>query len=380
MTQDLIYLDNAATTQPLPEVSDVVRARLIEVAANPSSPHARGQATRRQIERSRNELASFLEADEESVIFTSGATESNHSVLLAAFLQGFELITTTTEHPSTRGIFRDSPERVHHLPVDEKGRIDPKDFERIALGGRKILLAVAWVNGETGVIQPIEALIAIARKYGIATLIDGSQAVGRIEYGRLPDMDFLSGSAHKMNAIPGAGFLVMNRMPFDPLFQVGGDQEFGHRAGTENVLGILALGAAAKRREESLGDDLARVKRMRDHFEATLLRLNPSAWVNGDLEHRAPGNSSITFPGLDGMAIAASCDAAGLVLSQVSACSSAKPTPSATLTAMGLSEDDAFSTLRVCFGVLNTEDEANRAAEILSTVVRRLRGSSRMAA
>lgn len=380
MTQDLIYLDNAATTQPLPEVNDVVRRQLARIAANSSSPHSSGQAARRRIERSRIELASFLRADEESIIFTSGATESNHSVLLAAFLEGFELIATATEHPSTIGLFRDSPERVHHLPVDDKGRIDPRDFERIALCGGKMLLAISWVNGETGVIQPVEALIAVARNYGVATLIDGAQAVGRIDYGKLPDTDFLSGSAHKMNAIQGAGFLIMNRKPFDPRLQVGGDQEFGHRAGTENVPGIIALGEASKRREESLGSDLVRIGRMRDRFEALVLRRNASAWVNGDLEHRASGNSSLTFPGLDGMAIVAGCDAAGLVLSQVSACSSAKPVPSATLTAMGLSEKDAFSTLRVCFGVLNTEEEADRAAEVLSNVVQRLKRSARMAA
>ncbi len=375
-----IYLDNGAMTAPMIAVRKVLLDCLDGPAGNPSSPHHNGEKMRRAIERARIALADFICAREETIVFTSGATEANHAVLLAALCDGRDLIATQTEHPSTLGVYRRDSHRIHVLPVGRGGSMCPGDVEKAAFSRPGSIVALSWVNSETGVIQPAHEICRLARNLGLITLVDASQAVGRISYDELPDADFISGSGHKMNALSGTGYLVINRRPISPAFQSGGDQEGGNRAGTENILGIVAIGTAAKHRAENLPQDLDRIRQLRNRFETDILAVNSDAWVNGSSSPRAPGSTSITFPGVDGTAIVAACDAAGLVISQVSACSSARPAPSPTLTAMGLSEDEAFSTIRAVFGVLNTEQDAIEAARILNREISRLRTGAKVVA
>ncbi|MDP2495530.1 cysteine desulfurase family protein [Shimia thalassica] len=362
-----IYLDNNATTTPLPQVVSAMAECLQKVYGNPSSSHQKGRQALRALDSARSKVAEFFGVDDDEVIFVSGATEANHAVLIDSFLkEDTFLITTAAEHPSAHGVFLGSQERIRFVPILKTGQIDLVKFEDEVAKHPNSLISIGWVNSETGIIQPVEELCRIARKFGATILIDGSQAAGRLPKSAFDfDYDYLSISAHKMNGPKGVGCLLVGENA-SPIFSLrGGGQERGYRSGTENIPAIVGFGVACEERSHTLSSDLKRMRKMRDAFEKTLSESGLNVQINGQHGDRVPSASNVLFPALDAMALVARCDASGVFFSQVSACSTSRPEPSKTLIAMGLSENDAYSSVRLSLSVLSNEAEIGKAAKLI---------------
>ena len=363
-----IFLDNSATTRPLSAVVEAMVVALVEGFGNPSSGHSLGRTAKAALSVARDQVADFVSADPDDIVFLSGATEANDAVLRTAHdLDGRKLISTVAEHPSTHGVFASSPERVVIAPLLPSGEVDLERLDDAMRAAPGALLAMSWVNGETGVVQPVDDICRRARKHNVSTLIDGAQALGRLPAHDFDfDYDYLVLSAHKMNGPKGVGCLVLGDGVDCPQLAAGGGQEAGRRSGTENLPGIVGFGAACAERGKTLEADLKRLGDLRDILEAGLVHGVPGARINGATTRRVPTNTNVTFDGVDGMALVARCDAAGVLFSQVSACSTGKPEPSKTLTAMGLDEAAAYSSARFSVSVMNTETDILHAVEVIS--------------
>ena len=367
---ELIDLDNNATTPVLRSVCDAMMEAMAPSVANPSSSHRHGRAARAIVENARADVAAMIGVDVENIVFTSGATEGNDAVL--RHYNDRDLLTIAGAHPSlTNG--HSGLKRI--VGVDQQGLIDLAAYESALQEDGPFIVALAMVNGETGVAQPVTEICEIARRYGAILLIDAAQAVGRIPLERFAfDADYLTASAHKMNGPKGIGCLAVGDRASAPLLASGGGQERGRRSGTENVPGIAGFGAACRQRLENLENDLERMALLRERLEAHLKKAFPFGWINAQQAPRAATTTSLTVPGVDGMALTARLDAMGVLCSQVSACSSGRPEPSATLMAMGLTEMDAFSTIRFSLSVLTNAHEIDRAAAIISQEAQFLHG------
>jgi len=376
-----IYLDANASTRPLPEVVDLVAEIMRGGPANPSSAHWLGGDARAHLERARDGVTSLLQGTlPEGVVFTSGGTEGNNAVLASHAKDGVRgtLITTVVEHPSVirpADRFARSGGNLITLPVSLDGRIDPGAVGA-AVGGARgpVTLSVQWANSETGVTQPMADIVAEARRARQDVFIhsDVAQAIGRValDLGSTP-VDVVTFSGHKLHAPHGIGAIILLD-PDDRRLQaliVGGGQERGLRSGTPNVAGAAGLGLAARLRASELAPVTQRLAMMRDSFERLVLDLVPKARVNGGGAPRVPNTSNILFPGVEAMELIARLDAAGIACSAGSACSAARPEPSHVLVAMGLSEDDAFSSVRFSYSLLNTLEEAERAARMIAQTV-----------
>lgn len=373
-----IDLDANATTRPLDAVIALMAQVMRSGSANPSSAHWLGAAARSVLEQARDGVASLLPGIlPEAVIFGSGGTEANNAVLAPACRDaaGWTLITTAVEHPSVlrpAEAFARAGGTVVLLPVSPDGLADIDALGRaVRRASGPVLVSVQWANSETGVIQPMGALVGEARRVRPDVFVhsDAAQAIGRVPVD-LPStgVDAVTFSGHKLHGPQGIGATVL-RDPDDgrvaPLL-LGGGQERGLRSGTQNVAGAAGLGLAARLRADAFAQAARRLAAMRDAFETQLLDRLPQARVNGGGGPRVPNTSSIRFPEAEAMALAARLDAKGLACSVGSACASARPAPSHVLTAMGLSEAEAFSSLRFSFSVLNTMDEAARAARLVA--------------
>lgn len=369
-----IYLDNNATTRPLPEVQEAVLRTMCDIVGNPSSTHSSGEKAFGAIESARSEVAQLLGAEAEQIIFFSGGTEANNTVLRSA-LSWCEsrptIVTSVVEHSSilklTEALSKESVVIVE-LGVDERGFISLDDLERALRHGAK-LVSVQWVNNETGVIQPIHEIGALCRHYGVMFHTDAAQAVGKLPID-LEDapIDFLSLSGHKFHGPLGVGGLFARDTSYLRPILHGGSQEKGLHPGTENVPAIVGLGVAAQSRRIGLDSSLARLRELRDRLEELILTAIPTASVNGASEARAPNSCNLRFPKIDGQALVARLDAVGICCSQSSACNSARPEPSYVLRAMGLTEDDAYSSVRFSVSVENTFEEMDRTAESIAEI------------
>ena len=376
-----IDLDANATTRSLDEVVDLVSDVMRRGPANPSSAHWLGGVACSTLEEARDGVVSLLPGTlPEAVVFLSGGTEANNAVLAPGCRDatGRTLITAAVEHLSVlrpAEAFARAGGTVVLLPVSPDGLADPDAMGRaVRSAPGPILVSVQWANSETGVVQPLEALVGEARRLRPDAFVhsDAAQAVGRVPVAMQPvGVDVVTFSGHKLHGPPGVGAMVL-RDPDDgrvsPLL-LGGGQERGLRSGTQNVAGAAGLGLAARLRACEFGPITRRLAEMRDAFEAQLLDMLLTPRVNGGGAPRVPNTSSVRFPGVEAMELAARLDAKGLACSVGSACSSAKPEPSRVLTAMGLSEAEAFSSLRFSFSVLNTMDEATRAARLVAETV-----------
>ncbi|MGY6409438.1 MAG: cysteine desulfurase family protein [Alkalilacustris sp.] len=360
----MIYLDNNATTRPARAVMAAMMGALEEDWANPSSVHGPGQTVARAVAAARAQVADLLGVRAERVVFTSGATEGNEAVLRHHAGLGAALVTSAAEHPAVAGFYqRHLPDRVHLVPLDAEGRwrLEALDAVLGGLGGPK-LVALAWANGETGVLQDLESVAVLAARHGAALLVDASQAVGRVT-APAPDGAWLTLSGHKLHGPKGVGVLVQPEGAPPVVVAVGGGQEDGQRGGTQNVPGVVGLGVACDLRRRDLGRSIAHMARLRDRFEAQVGAAVPEVRVNGAGAPRVPNTSNLTFPGVDGMALVARLEARGILCSQVSACSSGRPEPSRTLLAMGRSREEAFASLRVAMSVDTEEADVDAAAQ-----------------
>lgn len=366
MHSPIVYLDNNATTRPMPSVVTAVIRALEADWANPSSVHSLGQEVARIVASSREQVAQLLGVRAERVVFTSGATEANEAVLRHHAKRGAVLITSTAEHPAVAGYyFRHAPQLVQTVPLEKSGRwqLDALETALKSINGPK-LVAFAWANGETGVLQNLTAIRALAERYGATCLVDASQAVGRVAF----DADhaaYFTFSGHKLHGPKGVGVLVQPEAVPPVEITVGGGQERGWRGGTLNVPGIVGLGVACELRRLDLNSTIAGMARLRDRFEKQVISAIPDIRVNGADAERVPNTSNLTVPGVEGMALVARLEARGILCSQVSACSSGQPEPSRTLLAMGLSMDDAFASLRISVAVDTQEEEVQFAARAL---------------
>ena len=376
----MIYLDNNATTAPDPRVSAAVLPFLGHEFGNPSSPHAAGRVARGAVEKSRAQVAAFLGAAEDAVVFTSGGTESINTALrgaLAAQPGKRHIVTSAIEHSATKNLCHQLAREgceVTWLPVDSGGCIDFAAYVQ-ALRPDTAIVTMVWANNETGVLLPIEEMACVADERRVVFHTDAVQAAGKvaIDLARVP-VHLLSISAHKFHGPKGAGaLLVRPGLGLPPLLR-GGGQEAGRRAGTENVPGIVGLGAAAALADVALPVEMARVAGLRDEFESGLRTSFPSARFHGHPSHRLPNTTNFALPGLDARGLLAGLDRLGVACSIGSACTSGEVDASHVLRAMGVDEEEARSSLRFSFSRMSTAEEVPAALAALGQATARLRG------
>ena len=372
-----IYLDNNATTAPLPEVVDAVSQAMLDGLGNPSSVHGAGTAARRAMREVRECVSGLIGTSSEDVIFTSGATEANNLVLQSLKYSAplNRLVTTAVEHSSilaTADHLRAQGVDVIVLPVDRNGLVDPQAVAAEVVPGHT-LVSVQWANNETGVIQDIPAIAGLSREAGAVVHSDAVQAVGKIPV-RIDELsvDLLSLSAHKLHGPLGVGALVGPGVRTLPPLLYGGSQEHGIRAGTENVPGIVGLGVALEARRERMEASAAATREMRDTFEASLSETGIVSRVNGSAAPRLPNTSNLCFQSIDGEALTIRLDQLGIWCSQSSACTNHRPEPSYVLREMGLSEDEAYASIRFGFSDLNSMSDLATVVSAISTLHQQL--------
>ncbi|OYO76056.1 hypothetical protein CG709_16515 [Lachnotalea glycerini] len=371
----VIYADNAATTK----ISDVAFENMLpflrEEYGNASSQYSLGTKARRAIVRSRQQVAVAIGADPSEITFTSGGSEANswvlRSIAEAYCSEAVHIITSSIEHHSVLNachVLEQNGVEVTYLPVDSNGCVSVNDV-KLAIKPTTKLVSIMFANNEIGTIQPIEEIGKLLNEKGILFHTDAVQTVGHIPidvHGL--QIDFLTASAHKFNGAKGTGILYKRSGLKLPPLVFGGEQEQGLRAGTENVAGIVALGCAL---EESVANITEMSEMLSDLVQITIKRLKeaiPEICINGEDTKRLPGILSVTFPYASGEAIMHLLDMKGICVSTSSACNSGKDTPSHVLLALGLTEQQAKSTIRISYGRYNTIDEAEKIIEAISSV------------
>jgi cysteine desulfurase len=372
-----VYLDNNATTPVLPEVYEAMRPYFDERFGNASSIHSYGQATRAAVESARESLAALLGCRASEIVFTSGGTEADNLAVAGLVTAGDHVITSSVEHHAVVHACKHLAATgfdVTILPVDGRGLVDPEDVRR-ALRPNTKLISVMMANNETGVLQPVEEIGKIANEAGALFHTDAVQAAGKvaIEVDRI-GCHALSISGHKMHAPQGVGALFIKKgTRIHPLFH-GGRHERSRRAGTENVPGIVALGKAAELANQGLdrGDD-KKIAAMRDRLEQGILAAVEETSVNGRGAPRVPSTSNIRFDHIEGESLVIAFDLKGLAVSTGAACSSGAIEPSHVLIAMGLSKDQARSSIRFSLGKQTTDEDIDFALSLVPESVARLR-------
>lgn len=367
----MIYLDANATTAVSAAVRVAVDSIFDEGPLNPSSPHQAGSNAKNRLEAARQAIADALGGVSfENVFFTSGGTEANNLVIRGFDrLHGTRVYCTAVEHASVIGPVSESTSPTV-LAVGQDGILDlPRALSEIGDNGAgKTLACIQAANSETGIVQPLQEIIAaMCGADDIFIMVDAAQAFGRIPID-LGGIDALTFSGHKLHGPPGTGFLYLSDRLLEvlPPILIGGGQESGVRPGTQNVAGACGLAVAVTERMASFDTDVSKLRNLRDRLEEGILQLVPSAKVVGYSSHRVPNTSNIMFSGLDALAVLARLDAAGVLCSTGSACSSARPQGSPVLKAMGLSEREASSCLRFSVSVANTVGEVDEAARIIA--------------
>jgi cysteine desulfurase len=369
-----IYFDNNATTKPLPEVREEVLKVMGEDFGNPSSAHSTGKRARRYMSEARERLASLLGCGASKITFTGSGTESNNMAFYSCTRdkkKKCRVVTTSVEHSSIQKMCNYlciNGVDIKILNVDSGGLIDTGELES-AINEDTTLVSVQWVNNETGVIQPIEEIGNICRVKGVPFHTDAAQAVGKMEM-RVDELpfDFLSLTGHKFHSPPGVGAIYTRERHMLAPIMYGGFQEEGFRPGTENLPGIVGMGKAAEIRKRNIGELVSKMTGLRDRFEAMVLDFIPGTRVNGTREHRVCNTTSIMFGGFDGRKLIRELDRAGVRCSQSSACTNFEIAPSYVLCAMGLTEEEAYSSIRFSFSVENTFDEIDTAVGLIREI------------
>ncbi|MGZ8431669.1 MAG: cysteine desulfurase family protein [Candidatus Deferrimicrobiaceae bacterium] len=378
-----IYLDHNATTPVHPEVRKAVEPYLSEQFGNPSSIHWAGRDVRKGVEDARQEIASFFGCQPLEVVFTSSGTESDNLAIKGiAFCKGNggkHIVTSQVEHPAVMNACRFLEKqgfRVTYVPVNRYGIVEP-DSVRKALTPDTILVTVMYANNETGSIMPIPEIGAIAREAGAIMHTDAVQAAGKIpiDFGSLP-VDMLTFSGHKVNALKGAGCLIIRKGIQIEAVTHGGHQERGRRGGTENVVGIVAMGKSFELLRAGMEEEVAEIRRLRDIFENGLFRRIPELVLNGHPAERLPNTVNISFRFVEGEAMLLNLDMMGIACSSGSACTSGSLEASPILLAMGADPTDAQGALRFSLGMGNTDADVEYAIDAIETVVNKLRAMS----
>ncbi|MDL2269517.1 cysteine desulfurase NifS [Desulfosarcina sp. OttesenSCG-928-A07] len=377
-----IYMDNNATTRVAPEVLEAMLPYFSDLYGNPSSMHTFGGQVGQKIDAARAHVARLLGAFPEEILFTSCGTESDSTAIYAAIRSNPDrkhIVTTRVEHPAVKNLVEHLGKngyQVTFVPVDRQGRLD-LDVLYDSLSDDTAIVSVMWANNETGTIFPVEEIARNVRDRGIVFHTDAVQAVGKIPINMANSaVNMLSLSGHKLHAPKGIGVLYIRKgTRFSP-FLMGGHQERGRRAGTENTASIIGMGRAAELAMAGMEVENSRVKALRDKLEAELLKRVPNSMVNGDPENRLPNTTSIAFEYVEGEAILLLMDQYGICASSGSACTSGSLEPSHVLRAMGVPFTAAHGSIRFSLSVYNTAEEVDRVIEKLPPIIDRLRQMS----
>lgn len=378
-----VYLDYSATTPVKKEVLDAMLPYFTEKFGNPSSLYGIGLNAKSDLNEARAKVAKLIGANEREIYFTSSGTEADNWAVIgtarAKKAKGNHIITTKIEHHAllhTCKYLESEGYDVTYLDVDSKGRISLIDLEN-AITDKTTLISVMFANNEIGTIQPIKEIGEIAKKHGVLFHTDAVQALGNIPIDvKELGIDLMSISAHKIYGPKGVGALYIRKGVILPNFMNGGAQENNKRAGTENLPGIIGFGKAAELAYENLNEHIYKVKELRDYFTNEILKRIPDVDINGDMEHRHPGNINLVFNYAEGEAILLYMDVKGIFASTGSACSSASFTPSHVLRALGLPTDKTYSSIRFTFGDFTTKEDLDYAIDEIVKIVEKLRSFS----
>ena len=381
--EQFVYADNAATTKLSPAVLEAMMPYLTEEYGNPSSLYRFGNHAKRAIEQARKEVADVLGAEPFEILFTGGGTEADNwvkEIMRSLKARGKNhFITSAVEHHallhSAQRLQKEGFE-VTFIPVDREGRIDPEQV-RAAIRPETGLVSIMFANNEIGTIYPIQEIGAICRQAGVLFHTDAVQAAGHLPINvKEMNIDLLSLSAHKFHGPKGVGAFYCRRgIPLPSLID-GGAQERGKRAGTENVAGIVGLGAALRLANEEMPEASARVSAMRDRLIDGILQTVPMCRLNGPRHNRLPGNCNISFLGIEGESLLLRLDLAGIAASSGSACASSSLDPSHVLLAIGLPHEVAHGSVRLSLSDYNTEEDVDYILEKLPEIVSTLRSMS----
>lgn len=376
---EMIYFDHAATTPMDPRVVEVMTPYLTQVFGNPSSVHGFGRKARQALEQARDLIARHLEADPQSLIFTSGGTEADNMAVIGGALahqgKGRHVITTQIEHHAVLhacAYLQNAGFEITYLPVDETGSIRMSDLMD-AVREDTVLVSVMYGNNEVGTIQPIREIGSFLRERGIVFHTDAVQAFGvlPLDMKELP-VDMLSVSAHKINGPKGVGALFLRKnTPFSPLLH-GGSQERKRRAGTENLAGIVGFAEAVRIASLEREERVAKYKDMKESMLAIWREADIRFEVNGHPERVLPHILNVSFLGVQTETMLMNMDLVSIAASSGSACTSGSLELSHVLKAMKLDEERANSAIRFSFGITNSAEEAAKAAGTIAQIVKRL--------
>ena len=379
MTIRTVYADNNATTRVAPEVLEAMLPFFKEQFGNPSSMHYLAKPAEQAITKAREQVACLLNADPSEIVFTSCGTESDNAAIrgvLAALPHKKHIITTRVEHPAVRNVCQylgKNGYRVTELPVDKMGQIDLDEL-RETLDDDTALVSIMWANNETGIIFPVREIADMVKSRGALLHCDAVQAAGKLHIDlRTVNVDLLSISGHKLHAPKGIGVLYIRKGTYFSPLMIGGHQEKGRRAGTENVPYIVGLGKACELALEQMEDEQTRVKSLRDRLEQELLEKALDASVNGDPTNRLPNTTSISFKYIEGEAILLMLSAEGIAASSGSACTSGSLEPSHVLRAMGVPFTRVHGSIRFSLSRYNSDEEVSYIVEKMVPIARRLR-------
>lgn len=378
-----VYLDNAATTALSPKVLEKMMPYLTDIYGNASSPHSFGQTARIGVEHAREQVARAINADPSEIVFTGCGTESDNTVLFGVVeryaKKGDHIITTNVEHhailhscaaPEKKGI------KVTYLPVDKDGLVTPEQV-RDAITDKTILVSVMFANNEVGTIMPIPEIAAVCHEKGVLFHTDAVQAAGHIPIDvKAMGIDMLSISGHKFHGPKGVGVLYERKGIRLPSYIIGGEQEKGRRAGTENVAGIVGLGEALELAVTNMSETSARMTRMRDRLIDGIEATIPEVKLNGHRTKRLPNNVNFSIKYIEGESILLMLDMAGIAASSGSACTSGSLDPSHVLLALGLTHEVAHGSVRLTLGDDTTDEDIDYVLETLPKVAHRLRAMS----
>ena len=377
-----VYVDNNATTPVAPEVKEAMLPFFEDLYGNPSSMHHFGAPVEKHLIYAREQVASLLGADSEEIVFTSCGTESDNAAIhgtLAAYPEKRHIVTTKVEHNAVLHYCRHLQKngyKVTELSVDQLGRLNLDELQN-SLSDDTAIVSIMYANNETGVIFPIEHISQLVKSRGIVFHTDAVQAVGKIplNLSSLP-VDFLSLSGHKLNAPKGVGVLYIRKgTRFVPLL-IGGHQEHGRRAGTENVPYIVGIGKACELAQSHMEKERIQIRNLRDRLEKELLKCIPKARVNGDRVNRLPNTLNISFESVEGESILLLLSKEGIGASSGSACTSGSLEPSHVLRAMGVPFNAIHGSVRLSLGRYNTEEDISYIIEKLPPIINRLREMS----
>lgn len=375
----VVYLDNNASTRVADEVIEAMLPYFGTLYGNPSSMHTFGGQIHRKIENARQEVAELINAEPDEIIFTSCGTESDNTAIMSALqsnLQKKHIIITKVEHPAVINFCKTMARKgyeVTYLPVDKSGKLNLKELES-AITDNTVAVSIMYANNETGVIFPIEEIASIVKSKGVILHTDAVQGVGKllIDVKKLP-VDMLSLSGHKIHASKGVGALYVRKgTRFSP-YIIGGHQEKGRRAGTENVASIIGLGKACGLAKKYMHEEHTKIKTLRDTLEQGLLESCPNARINGDTEHRLLNTTNISFEYVEGEAILLRLNEDNICASSGSACTSGSLEPSHVLRAMGVPFTAIHGSIRFSLSRYSTDEDINIVLDRMPKIIKELR-------